>query len=157
MDERLQKLFDEIYTSVATFDIIAYITAEPLPYSNRKNGEVRKLAEGERWGKLWDCAWMNMKAKVPAGIALDKLAFILDVGGEGCIFDADGVPYKGITNKDSWYSFHLGLPGKVVTFPDEKMINGGDIDIWVDCGANDLFGEDENCPLDKIGVLHKAR
>ncbi|MBO5766935.1 MAG: alpha-mannosidase, partial [Clostridia bacterium] len=157
MDERLNRLFKEIYTPIAAFEVTAYITEEPLPYSERMNGEKRALSEGERWGKLWDCAWMNMKATVPVETDHDKLAFVLDIGGEGCVFDADGVPFKGITNKDSWYSFHLGLPGKVIVFPDKRMINGGDIDIWVDCGANDLFGEDENCPLDKIGVLHNAR
>ncbi len=157
MDERLNKLFEKIYTSVAEFEVAAYITEEPLPYLKRKNGEKKILAEGERWGKLWDCAWMNMKGKVPEGIALGNIAFLLDVGGEGCVFDSEGVPFKGITNKDSFYSFHLGMPGKVVVFPDEKMLNGGNIDIWIDCGANDLFGEDEHAPLDKIGVLHKAR
>ncbi len=157
MDERLNKLFEEIYTSVAEFEITAYITEEPLPYLERKNGEKRMLAEGERWGKLWDCAWMNMKGTVPEGVSLENIAFLLDVGGEGCVFDSEGVPFKGITNKDSFYSFHLGMPGKVVVFPDVKMINGGNIDIWVDCGANDLFGEEEHAPLDKIGVLHKAR
>lgn len=157
MNERLNKLFEEIYTPVTLFEVTAYITEEPLPYSERKKGEKRKLAEGERWGKLWDCAWMNLKGSVPKEIPLSSIAFLLDVGGEGCVFDSDGVPFKGITNKDSFYSFHLGMPGKVVVFPDEKMLNGGSINIWVDCGANDLFGEDEHAPLDKIGVLHKAR
>ena len=157
MNEKLNKLFDEIYTPIQAFDVTAYITAEPLPYPERMNGEKRILAEGERWGKLWDCAWMNMKATVPEGVDTENIAFLLDVGGEGCVFDENGVPFKGITNKDSFYSFHLGMPGKVVVFPDKKMINGGNVDIWIDCGANDLFGEDEHAPLDKIGVLHKAR
>ena len=157
MNEKLNKLFDEIYTPIQAFDVTAYITAEPLPYPERMNGEKRILSEGERWGKLWDCAWMNMKATVPEGVDTENIAFLLDVGGEGCVFDENGVPFKGITNKDSFYSFHLGMPGKVVVFPDKKMIYGGNVDIWIDCGANDLFGEDEHAPLDKIGVLHKAR
>lgn len=156
MDERLQGLFDEIYTPIADFDVTAYITDEPLPYSQRTNGKKTPLALGERWGKLWDCAWMNMKCAIPEGVNTKGIAFLLDVGGEGLVFDKNGVPFKGITNKDSFYSFHLGLPGKVAVYPDEAMINGGNVDIWVDCGANDLFGEDEHSPLDKIGVLHKA-
>lgn len=156
MDERLQRLFDEIYTPVAKFDVTAYITDEPVTYENRFEGKLMPLNASERWGKLWDCAWMEMKGTVPAGTDFGKIAFLLDVGGEGLVFDQDGVPFKGITNKDSFYSFHLGLPGKVVVYPDERMLNGGNIDIWVDCGANDLFGEDEHCPLDKIGVLHRA-
>ena len=76
MDERLNRLFKEIYTPIAAFEVTAYITDEPLPYSQRMNGEKRALSEGERWGKLWDCAWMNMKATVPVGTDHDKLAFI---------------------------------------------------------------------------------
>ncbi len=157
MDERLQKLFDEIYTPITDFKVTAYITEEPLTYGDRLSGKKEELVSGKRWGKLWDCAWMNMKAEIPNDIPLENIAFLLDVGGEGCVFDKNGVPFKGITNKDSWYSFHLGVPGKIVVFPDSEMLNDGNIDIWVDCGANDLFGEDENCPLDKIGVLHRAQ
>ena len=157
MDERLNNLFDEIYTPVAELSVTAYITDEPVPYSDRLSGRKESLHIGDRWGKLWDCAWMNMVGTIPAGTDMSKVAFLLDVGGEGCVFDKNGVPFKGITNKDSFYSFHLGLPGKVVVFPDDAMKNGGNIDIWVDCGANDLFGEDEHAPLDKIGVLHRAQ
>jgi alpha-mannosidase len=156
MDERLAKLFDEIYTTVAKLDVTAYITEEPVTYENRTEGRKVALSEGERWGKLWDCAWMEMKGAIPEGTSRDNIALLLDVGGEGCVFDKNGVPYKGITNKDSFYSFHLGLPGKVVVFPSDEMTENGVIDIWVDCGANDLFGEDEHSPLDKIGVLHRA-
>lgn len=156
MDERLNKLFDEIYTPIADFDVTAYITDEPVTYAERTGGKQVHLSEGERWGKLWDCAWMNMKCVIPNNTT-ENIVFLLDVGGEGCVFDENGVPFKGITNKDSFYSFHLGMPGKVVVYPDAKMINNGNIDIWVDCGANDLFGEDEHCPLDKIGILHKAK
>ena len=156
MEERLSKLFDEIYTPISTLSVTAFITDEPLPYQERENGSRLELKAGDRWGKLWDCAWMNMKGEIPEGTDFSKVAFLLDVGGEGCVFDKNGVPFKGITNKDSFYSFHLGYPGKVVVYPDDSMKNGGKIDIWVDCGANDLFGEDEHCPLDKIGVLHRA-
>jgi alpha-mannosidase len=88
MDERLQKLFDEIYTPVSTFDVTAYITDEPVTYENRKEGRFMPLCEGERWGKLWDCAWMEMKDTVPEGTDLKNIAFLLDVGGEGLVGDS---------------------------------------------------------------------
>ncbi|MBQ3229800.1 MAG: alpha-mannosidase [Clostridia bacterium] len=156
MDERLQQLFDEIYTPIEKLDVTAYITKEPLPYSERKNGRKAKLKEGDKWGELWDCAWMNMTCAIPAN-AEGKLALLLDVGGEGCVFDKNGNPFKGITNKDSSYSFHLGMPGKVVVYPSEEMLENGKLDIWVDCGANDLFGENVDSPFELIGILHKAR
>ncbi len=157
MDERLTKLFEQIYTPHSTLQVTAYVTKEPVTFENRTSGEKKMLSEGDKWGNLWDCAWMNMKGEIAKDFPKDKIAFLLDVGGEGCVFDANGNPYKGITNKDSSYSFHLGMPGKVVVYPSEEMMKDGMIDIWVDCGANDLFGENEESPFELIGILHKAK
>lgn len=156
MDERLERLFGEIYNPIAELNVTAYITKEPLKYCDRKNGTKAELTEGDRWGELWDCAWMNMKCDIPDN-SEGKLALLLDVGGEGCVFDKHGNPFKGITNKDSSYSFHLGKPGKTVVYPSEDMLEGGKLDIWVDCGANDLFGENADSPFELIGILHMAR
>ncbi len=153
--ERLDKLFSEIYTPIQKLKVTAYITKEPLPYAQRTEGERVELKEGDKWGELWDCAWMNMKCHIPENTT-GKLALLLDVGGEGCVFDKSGSPFKGITNKESSYSFHLGMPGKIVVYPDEGMTDGGKIDIWVDCGANDLFGENIDSPFELIGILHRA-
>ena len=65
MDKRLSELFNEIYTPICDLDVTAYITHEPVPYGERTTGERRVLTPGERWGELWDCAWMNMKCTVP--------------------------------------------------------------------------------------------
>ncbi len=157
MDERLSKIFNEIYSPYDTLQVTAYVTKEPVTFENRMTGEKKELSEGDKWGELWDCAWMNMKGTVTEEFPKDKIALLLDVGGEGCVFDANGNPFKGITNKDSSYSFHLGMPGKVVVYPSEEMMRDNKIDIWVDCGANDLFGENEESPFELIGILHKAK
>ena len=156
MDERLKRVFDSIYTELEDFDVTAYITKEPVPYSERKSGTERALKTGDRWGSLWDCAWMNFKGEIPDIAEGKNVTFLIDVGGEGCVFDRNGVPYRGITNKDSFYSFELGMPGKVAV-PFSRFARGGEkIDFWVDCGANDLFGERADAPFEPIGVLHKA-
>ncbi len=154
MNEKLKLVFDSIYTPLYDFDVCAYITKEPLFYKNRTEGTKKALNIGERWGDLWDCAWMNFKAPLPDDT--EDLTFLLDVGGEGCVFDADGTPYRGITNKDSFYSFELGLPGKVTVPFWDGAVKSGMLDFWVDCGANDLFGEREGASFEPVGVLHTA-
>ena len=156
MDKRLSELFNEIYTPICDLDVTAYITHEPVPYGERTTGERRVLTPGERWGELWDCAWMNMKCTVPRLNKGKKPALLIDVGGEACVFDGKGVPFIGLTNKESFYSFELGMPGKFVIDQPDIQADGDCIDIWLDCGANDLFGECCDSPRDKIGVLHRA-
>lgn len=156
MDERLRAVFEKIYTPIARMSVEAYITKEPVPYAERASGERRTLEPGDKWGDLWDCAWMRMTCDVPeyGGYAV----FRIDVGGEACVFDESGTPYKGLTNKDSFYSFELGMPGKQICIPQEPPNPGEKLEIWLDCGANDLFGEAErqNPPEEKIGCLHRA-
>ena len=156
MDKRLSELFNEIYTPICDLDVTAYITHEPVPYGERTTGERRVLTPGERWGELWDCAWMNMKCTVPRLSKGKKPALLIDVGGEACVFDGRGVPFIGLTNKESFYSFELGMPGKFVIDQPDIQADVDRIDIWLDCGANDLFGECCDSPRDKIGVLHRA-
>ncbi len=156
MDSRLLKLFDEIYTKIIDLDVTANVTKEPLPYSLRGNGKKIRLKAGDKWGELWDCAWMNMRGKVPEEAEGKKTAFIIDVGGEGLVFDRDGNAYKGLTNKESYYSFELGMPAKTVVLHSESQKAGEIIDFWVDCGANDLFGECADSDKTPIGILHKA-
>lgn len=156
MEERLARLHSKIYTPVAALKATAYITKEPVPFKNRFCGEKRELAIGERWGSLWDCAWMHFEAAVPEFAGGKKAVFLLDVGGEGCVFDDSGAPFRGITNKDSFYSFELGMPGKTVVPLCESAIAGQKVDFWVDCGANDLFGERRDWSFDSIGILHEA-
>ncbi|MBP5155346.1 MAG: alpha-mannosidase, partial [Clostridia bacterium] len=156
MDERLREIFDGIYTPFAQMKVEAYITKEPVPYGARTSGGYKTLEPGEKWGDLWDCAWMKMTCDVPEyeGFAVYRI----DVGGEACVFDENGTPYKGLTNKDSFYSFELGMPGKQICIPRVPPKPGEKLEIWLDCGANDLFGESErqNPPEEKIGYLHRA-
>lgn len=156
MDERLKKVYDRIYLPLQELSVTAYVTPEPLPFSERTLGSKKSISVGDRWGKLWDCAWMNMTCKGLPPAEAKNAVFLIDVGGEGCVFDAHGVPRRGITNKDSFYSFELGMPGKIEVPCGDVLQEGQKPDIWVDCGANDLFGERRDAPFEPIGVLHTA-
>lgn len=66
---------------------------------------------------------------------------MIDIGGEACVYDSHGCPAKGLTNALSHFDDRLGRPGKII-YPFLECAEGGEsIDLWLDAGCNDLFGE----------------
>lgn len=132
---------DAMYTHVATLDAECYRTKEPVKFEDRLQGEYTAIKKGESWGNLFDCAWFHITGKVPPEAQGKKTVLMLDLSGEGCLFDKDGCPIRGITNVSSEFEVRLGSPGKrIVPFTD--CANGAeDVDIWIDAGCNDLFGK----------------
>lgn len=136
----LEWIRQKIYTPIAQLDIEGFVTKEPVPFSKRLDGTYRKYQLGEVWGSLFDCAWFHVTGTVPACGKNKKVVLMLDFSGEGCLFDQEGCPVRGITNVSSHYDFALGMPGKrVVPFKDPAE---GDepVELWIDAGCNDLFG-----------------
>ena len=138
--EMLKRIKEKIYTVCADLSVVIYQTEEPVPFEKRTCGKESCLKIGDTWGKLFDCAWFHFTGRVPDSCKGQKTVLLLDVGGEGCIYDENGNPQRGITtftvneeNVNDW--------GWKRVFPFLEQANGGEIvDFWVDCGYNDLFG-----------------
>jgi len=120
--------------------ITAWITKEPVSFSNRKTGEMKELHIGDKWGDLFDCAWFNFTSDVPLEAKDKKIVLLIDVNGELCMFDSTGTPVRGLTSKASTFSRELGAPTKRVFHISKKMLDMGSVDLWADAGCNDLFG-----------------
>lgn len=139
-EEMLKRIKAKIYTVRSTLNVVIYHTEEPVPFSERMSGKEIRLQLGENWGKLFDCAWFHFTGRVPDACKDQKTVLLLDVGGEGCIYDENGNPKRGITtftvneeNVNDW--------GWKRVVPLLEQANGGEnVDFWVDCGYNDLFG-----------------
>lgn len=137
----LDDLRDSIYTVLAPLKITAWSTSEPVPFSQRYEGEKLILSNGDKWGSLFDCAWFNFEGIVPESAKGKKVVLLIDVNGELCVVDKEGVPIRGLTNISSTSDPELGSPGKRV-FQFLKSAAGGEtVDIWADGACNDLFGE----------------
>lgn len=141
MKELINKIKQKVYTPVAELEVEGWRTTEPVPFKNRMLGEHIKPKKGELWGKLWDCAWLNFKGSVPSGVKGEHLVLMIDIGGEGCLFDEDGNPARGITNVTSEFDRNLGEPGKRILQFREKAKGGEEVNIWIEAGCNDLFGK----------------
>ena len=92
-------LWKEIYTPVGELDIEMYrAKREGVPFEERKNGECLQIKKGDKWGSEWDSAWFHMTGTVPETAKGKKVVLYMDVRGEMCIVDQNGIPIKGITS-----------------------------------------------------------
>lgn len=144
LDVALGEIGRAIYTAVAKLDIRAWWSPEPLPFTERAGGKPLTLAIGDKWGDLFDCAWFHFTGEVPAEAAGQHVVLLLDVNGEMCVFDANGVPTRGLTSVASGYDFSLGEPGKRILQISPSAQGGERLDVWADAGCNDLFGNLQN-------------
>lgn len=135
-----EKLYQNIYTSVSKLEATAYITSEPVPFEDREIGVKKKIRIKEQWGNLWDCAWFNFVGEVPQRIDYEELIVCLDVSGEGLIVNEHGEPIQGLTTTLSTFDTSLGRPGKKYVELNKIGNFKEEINFWVDCGCNDLFG-----------------
>jgi alpha-mannosidase len=140
----------EIYTKLQPLQVTIYKTREPVPFEQRLSGEEKRLAIGDSWGEIWDCAWFHFEGEIPKEAAGSKVVLLIDISGEACIFDAEGCPVQGLTNVSSEFDLRLGKPGKRVVEIAEYAHGGEAIDLWADAGCNDLFGKykDRGCLME---------
>lgn len=151
LDMGLSMIGKAIYTAIAPLEIAAWRTPEPVPFAQRKTGKELHLAVGDKWGNLFDCAWFHISGSVPLEASGQTVVLLLDVNGEMCVVDDAGNPQRGLTSSSSEYDYSLGMPGKRVV-PVSFSARGGEvIDLWVDAGCNDLFGN-----LKENGTIKEA-
>lgn len=145
IQEAIQRVFTKIDTVKEKLTVTAFVTKEPVTFSERECGVRKEVHPGEPWGELWDCAWLHVTGKrVPNW---ETLFLCLDVSGEGLVVTSEGIPVQGITTTQSTFDTSLGRPGKKYVKLSEIGSFENGIDIWVDCGCNDLFGNyvDSGC------------
>ncbi|QAY65258.1 alpha-mannosidase [Paenibacillus protaetiae] len=137
----LSRLRGAIYEPVGELTVHAWVTKEPVSFADRMNGRpLGSLRAGDKWAELWECAWFHFEGKVPATAAGKKVVLLLDIHGEICVVDGQGVPCRGLTTKNSTFDYTLGMPGKRVVEVTGCADGGEIIDLWADGACNDLFG-----------------
>jgi len=144
MKRTLESVRSKAYTKIGELDCTAYVTDEPVPFESKFKGKKLELAPGKRWAeKVFDCAWFHITGNLPEGAPQDRVVFLIDTAGEGLIYDKDGNPKQGVTCYASNFDYRLGLPVKKVVI-DDNLSSRGRIEFFIDCGANDLFGNMKN-------------
>jgi alpha-mannosidase len=61
----LDKLKDAVYVPQADLKVTAWTTREPVTFRQRLSGKKIALLPGQKWGDLFDCAWLHFSGAVP--------------------------------------------------------------------------------------------
>ncbi len=96
---------------------------------------------GDRWSEAaFDCAWFLLYRHGARCAAGQDVVLLVDISGEGCVVDEEGRPVLGLTSVHSAATPPHGGPGKRVVPVRAPAVGGEGVEIWVEAGANDLFG-----------------
>jgi len=148
----LEKIRTAVYRNIGELSVEVFITPEPLPYVRRTEGRRLELKPGDVWAaEVFDCGWFHVTGEVVAEAAGADVVLLIDINGEACVVDSDGTPVQGLTNISSEFDKTLGMPGKRVFPYTDPAVGGETIDLWIDGGANDLFGR-----MQEKGVFKQA-
>ncbi len=146
-----------VYTKIVDLDYEICTSKEPISFEKMKKRHFRKIKKEQSWGKeLFDCAWFHVDKDVKdLAFDIETTYLAFDVNGEGLLVDDQGEPIKGFTNGSSVFDRNLGQPGKVY-YPIKNLLKDKKLDLYFDCGYNDLFGNiQENGKVKEIALVTK--
>lgn len=151
----INKVKSYSYTKIGAIQAVGAVSSEPLPFENKDNGQFVKLKIGTIWAKnTFDCMWAHCTGQIKKSELNKNVKFKIDIGGEGLVYDKFGNVVQGITNFASDFAYDLGKPGKLIVGSEKLIDENGSFDFWVDCAANDLFGNfQENAKIRSLDVV----
>ncbi len=152
----LSNLRKSIYTYVTNLNATVYKSKEPVPFSEVGTLPFSNIKVGESWGGFFDCAWFKFEGKIKCDNK-DNLVVLLDVGGEGCVYNQFGA-VQGITNVLGMVDYFQSVKGKqVVPLNRIGSFDDGNISFYVDCGNNGKFGKDNGKSKFKQAIICSVR
>ncbi len=135
-----RELGNQFFHESRTFDAAIAVTGQPVSFAERNTLAFSPLREGDRWGKLWDSAWVKLQGHIPEAWRGKPIVCRLNLGGEALIFDAAGMPLYGLTNSSVFASQYR----KELYFLPENQAEPGALELEIEVGANGLFGAESN-------------
>ncbi|UZR94569.1 alpha-mannosidase [Chondrinema litorale] len=152
-----KKLKESYYSGNIPMSASYFKTKEPFPFKDAKDAVFEKINPGKKWGSLYDCAWFRFKGEVPEEFAGYEVVALIDVGGEGCLFDIDGNPIQGLTNKRiEWTMKETIIKKRIYLFSEAQ--GGEKVELMVDAGANNILGVENVLTYESMedGVFNQA-
>lgn len=138
--KKILQLRKQIYKVIAPLHAFVSVTKEPVPFEERKKLTYKRISNNSKWGGFFDCAWFNFKGIVPDEYKDEIICLFIDLGAsEGCVFDSDGSPDKGLCRSLSFSDVMSSVNGKKIYDLTEYK---KELDIWVDAANNGWQGRD---------------
>ncbi|MBP5639395.1 MAG: alpha-mannosidase, partial [Victivallales bacterium] len=113
------------------------LSDDVVPWSEREKGEFHELHEGDRWGRIWQSAWLHVTGHIPEAWRGKALALRINVSGEALIFDESGVPLYGLCSSSCFGNDYVK---ELYELPNGAS---SDIDLWIEATANGMFGQED--------------
>ena len=133
----LRKLRSACYTKVGTLDAQFSPSSEPVPFSEKDALEYQPIKVGAIWSReCYGSAWFRFTGEIPAAAKGRRVALLIGDGGEGCIYDAEGQPIKGISDIGAFIDFAQPHIGKRYFELTDCAEGGEKIDYFMDAGNN---------------------
>jgi alpha-mannosidase len=158
---RLERFHDRLkesfYKGHRSMDCTYAWSDEPVPFNEIDTLTFEPIETETKWGSTFDCAWFKLKGTVPTEWQGREVVALIDVGGEGCVFDPDGVPVKGLTNKKlGWTLEPSVIKRRFYLFEEAK--GGEAVELLVEAGANNILGVENVLTYESLedGVFNQA-
>ncbi|MFZ5516922.1 MAG: alpha-mannosidase [Candidatus Zhuqueibacterota bacterium] len=119
----------EMQTDVCPFQPI-------VPFSQRLSGAYRPIQQGETWGKNWERAWFHVTGATPENWRGKRVVALINIGGEGLVFDEDGTPVTALSIHSLWLN-HFRRDRLDIA---ARATGRETIDYWIEGSAGQLFG-----------------
>lgn len=132
------KIGDDFFKESNTFDAKLAHSKNVTPWAKKDALTYKPIKEGDKWGELWDSAWVKLSGTIPQNWQNQKIVCRLNLGGECLIFDKNGVPLYGLTNTSVFASQY-----RKEYYFDCKVENGK-LELDVEVANNGLFGDELN-------------
>ncbi len=140
---RIKKLHERLkssyYYQAVPLTASYHKSKEPIPWKDAHNLEYSPITTGTKWGFAYDCAWFKLEGTVPDSFKGQYVVALVDVGGEACLYDDEGNPIQGLTNKRiEWTMTETIIKKRIHLFPEAQ--GGEKVKLMVDAGANNILG-----------------
>ncbi|MDR3216608.1 MAG: hypothetical protein LBT55_04245 [Clostridiaceae bacterium] len=155
----LNKLKKSAYKKISQPAIACFKSSEPIPFAEVDKLKFQPFSVGDDWGGFFDCAWFEFTCTLNAeDREKDNLVVILNLSGEGCVYNGDG-PVQGLTNvMQSTDLFQTVIAKRMV--PLNRIgfdKTSGEVKFWVDAGNNGRGGKSTGQASLKSAALYECR
>ncbi|MDR3186508.1 MAG: glycosyl hydrolase-related protein [Christensenellaceae bacterium] len=140
----LRKIKKLIYSKIGTLSVLVSSSNEPVPFSATADLAYTPVKPHQLWSHAtYGSAWFHLTGSIPSSAKDKHVAFLISLGGEGCLVDPNGSPIQGFNGTHGFIDFSLQpAPGRQYLEFKQKAIGGEKIDYWVEAGNNFFICED---------------
>lgn len=132
----------KVYTRLASFCVEYAHSDEPVPFEKRKELKYLPIAPGQCWSDTpYGCGWFHLTATVPQKAKGKHVAFLIALGGEGCLIDNDGNPVDGLTKIGGFIEALQPAVAKRLIEYKQNADGGETLDLWIEAGNNHMLSD----------------